>query len=160
MWEAGYRGGNPKDAETKWTLNFQTMTSGYPEEDCSVDIEGYLDPNSFPPHQKEKQLDTIPEDESGYLLANHLPITQSDKVIQDDESKQVLVKDVSGNIVPTTNEIHNSKDSTEMEPDVSKEEVVANGLNHKPPTEESSGEVTEIQNSQRLVVADEEEGGL
>ena len=135
------------------------MTSGYPEEDCSLDIEGYLDPNSFPPHQKEKQLDTIPEDESGYLLANHLPIASPDKVIQDDESKQVLVKDVSDKIVPTTNELQDSKDSTEIESDVSKEEVVANGLNHNPPTEESSGEVTENNSSQRLVVAEEKEGG-
>ena len=132
------------------------MTSGYPEEDCSLDIEGYLDPNSFPPHQKEKQLDTIPEDESGYLLANHLPIASPDKVIQDDESKQVLVKDVSDKIVPTTNELQDSKDST----DVSKEEVVANGLNHNPPIEESSGEDTENHDSQRLVVAEEKEGGL
>ena len=123
------------------------MTSGYPEEDCSLDIEGYLDPNSFPPHQKEKQLDTIPEDESGYLLANHLPIASPDKVIQDDESKQVLVKDVSDKIVPTTNELQDSKDSTEIESDVSKEEVVANGLNHNPHTEESSGEVTENNSS-------------
>ena len=135
------------------------MTSGYPEEDCSLDIEGYLDPNSFPPHQKEKQLDTIPEDESGYLLANPLPIASPDKVIQDDESKQVLVKDVSDKIVPTTNELQDSKDSTEIESDVSKEEVVANGLNHNPHTEESSGEVTENNSSQRLVVAEEEEGG-
>ena len=44
------------------------MTSGYPDEDCSLDIEGYLSPNNLQFPQKEKQLDTIPEDESGYLL--------------------------------------------------------------------------------------------
>ena len=81
-------------------------------------------------------------------------------MIQDDESKKVLVKDVSDKIVPTTNELQDSKDSTEIESDVSKEEVVANGLNHNPPTEESSGEVTDNNNSQSLVVAEEKEGGL
>ena len=122
------------------------MTSGYPEEECSLDMEGYLSPNNLLP-QKEKQLDTIPEDESGYLLANHLPITPPDKVIQDNESQIVLVKDVSDESVPTTNEIGNSKDLAEMELDVLKEEVVVNGLNHNPPTDNSSEEVREGQGS-------------
>ena len=133
------------------------MTSGYPDEDCSLDIEGYLSPNNLQFPQKEKQLGTIPEDESGYLLANHLPMTPP--AIQDDESQKALVKDVSDKSVPTTNEIQDKNDSTEMESEVSKEEFVGNGLNHNPPTEESSGEVTENNSSQRLVVAEEKEGG-
>lgn len=135
------------------------MTSGYPEEECSLDMEGYLSPNNLLP-QKEKQLDTIPEDESGYLLANHLPITPPDKVIQDNESQTVLVKDVSDESVPTTNEIGNSKDLAEMELDVLKEEVVANGFNQNPPTDDSSEEVTESQGSERLMVAEKKEEGL
>ena len=123
------------------------MTSGYPEEDCSLDIEGYLSPNNLPP-QKEKQLDTIPEDESGYLLANHLPITPPEKVIGDNESQKVLVKDVSDKIVPTSNETQDSKDLAEVELDVLKEEVVG------------SEEVTESQGSQRLIFAEKKEEGL
>ena len=130
------------------------MTSGYPEEECSLDMEGYLSPNNLLP-QKEKQLDTIPEDESGYLLANHLPITPPDKVIHDNESQTVLVKDVSDE-----NEIGNSKDLAEMELDVLKEEVVANGFNRSPPTDDSSEEVTESQGSERLMVAEKKEEGL
>ena len=124
---------------------FQTMTSGYPDEDCNLDIEGYLSPNSLQFPQKEKQLDTIPEDESGYLLANHLPITPP--VIQDDGSQKVLVKDVSDKSVPTTNEIQDKNDSTEMESDGLKEEVVGNGLKHNGPTDKSSEEESENQSS-------------
>ena len=113
------------------------MTSGYPDEDCSLDIEGYLSPNNLQFPLKEKQLDTIPEDESGYLLANPLPITPP--VIQDDE-------DVSDKSVPATNATQD-KDSTEMESEVSKEEFVGNGLNHNPPTDKSSEEESENQSS-------------
>ena len=112
-------------------LNFQAMTSGNPEEEeeeCSLDMEGYLNPNHLP-SQKEKQLDTIPEDESGYLLADHLP----DKVITDDESKNGIC-DTS---VPTTNDLQNSHDSKKLESDISKEGVATNGLNHNPPCDES-----------------------
>ena len=143
--------------KTEWIL-FQTMTSGYPDEDCNLDIEGYLSPNNLQFPQKEKQLDTIPEDESGYLLANHLPITPPG--IQEDGSQKVLVKDVSDKSVPATNEIQESNDSTEMQSDVSKKEVVGNGFNHNPPTGKSSEELSEIQGGLRLVVAEETEGGL
>jgi len=138
--------------------DYQTMTSGYPDEDCNLDIEGYLSPNSLQFPQKEKQLDTIPEDESGYLLANHLPITPPG--IQEDGSQKVLVKDVSDKSVPATNEIQESNDSTEMESDASKKEVVGNGFNHNPPTDKSSEELSESQGGLRLVVAEETEGGL
>ena len=79
--------------------------------------------------QKEKQLDTIPEDESGYLLADHLP----DKVITDDESKN----GICDKSVPTTNDLQNSHDSKKLESDISKEGVATNGLNHNPPCDES-----------------------
>merc|ERR1712130_425274 len=105
--------------------DYQTMTSGLgPDEDCSLDIEGYLSPNKLEFHQKEKQLDTIPEDESGYLLANHLPITPPGKVVQDDDAQKVLVKDVSDESVPTTNETQEGNET-----DISKkEEGVGNRL--------------------------------
>ena len=112
-------------------LNFQAMTSGNPEEEeeeCSLDMEGYLNPNHLP-SQKEKQLDTIPEDESGYLLADHLP----DKVITDDESKN----GICDKSVPTTNDLQNSHDSKKLESDISKEGVATNGLNHNPPCDEN-----------------------
>lgn len=111
--------------------DYQAMTSGNPEEEeeeCSLDMEGYLNPNHLP-SQKEKQLDTIPEDESGYLLADHLP----DKVITDDESKN----GICDKSVPTTNDLQNSHDSKKLESDISKEGVATNGLNHNPPCDEN-----------------------
>ena len=82
------------------------------EEECSLDIEGYLSPNSLP--NAQKHLDPIPEDESGYLLANHLPETLSEAVIKDEETKSVS-SERSGT---TTNGLQASKNSSSSGKDI------------------------------------------
>ena len=82
------------------------------EEECSLDIEGYLSPNSLP--HAQKHLDPIPEDESGYLLANHLPETLSEAVIKDEETKSVS-SEKSGQ---TTNGLQASKNSSSSGKDI------------------------------------------
>ena len=102
MWVGGVN-----EKKSKRTFTFQTMTSSQmEEEECSLDIEGYLSPNSLP--HAQKHLDPIPEDESGYLLANHLPETLSEAVIKDEETKSVS-SERSG---PTTNVFQASKNSS------------------------------------------------
>ena len=77
------------------------------EEECSLDIEGSL-PNA------QKHLEPIPEDESGYLLANHLPETLSEAVIKDEETKS-MSNERSG---PTTNGLQASKNSSSSGKDI------------------------------------------
>ena len=105
--------GGANEKKSKRTFTFQTMTSSQmEEEECSLDIEGYLSPNSLP--HAQKHLDPIPEDESGYLLANHLPETLSEAVIKDEETKSVS-SEKSGQ---TTNGFQASKNSTSSGKDI------------------------------------------
>ena len=106
--------GGANEKKSKRTFTFQTMTSSQmeEEEECSLDIEGYLSPNSLP--HAQKHLEPIPEDESGYLLANHLPETLSEAVIKDEETKSVS-SERSG---PTTNGLQASKNSTSSGKDI------------------------------------------
>ena len=55
------------------------MTSMHPEDDCPLDQDNYLLANGVTPQDPLRTLETIREDEAGYLMANGLGVVKEEE---------------------------------------------------------------------------------